>query len=90
MNKNKKPLGYATTIDEGENYREIADLMTKKGFPMGHSSARNYVLRAMKRFCRAFVEATCPEKRLTDDELNVIVHDPRFQDAIVELLQYTN
>ena len=46
--------GYATVIEsEGVNYREIADTMTELGFTMNHSSARNYVLRVMRKFAAA-------------------------------------
>ena len=49
--------GYATVAtDEGVNYREIADTMTELGFPMNHSSARNYVLRVMRKFVDAFAD----------------------------------
>ncbi|NDD31357.1 MAG: hypothetical protein EB084_24160, partial [Proteobacteria bacterium] len=42
--------GYATVDSDGVNYREISEVMTEMGWPMNHSSARNYVLRAMRKF----------------------------------------
>ena len=47
--------GYATVSeDDGVNYREISEVVTEMGWPMNHSSARNYVLRAMAKFAEAY------------------------------------
>lgn len=77
--------GYATvTEDEGVNYREIADTMTEMGYSMNHSSARNYVLRAMRKFAEAICEkwdVNVDEKRIDE-----IAKDPSFQQGVAELL----
>ena len=78
--------GYATVAaDEGENYREIAELMTLMGHRMNHSSARNHVLRIMSRFARAFVTAFGIEA--DDERIAAIARNPFFQSGICELLQ---
>ncbi len=77
--------GYATVAgDEGVNYREIADTMTELGFPMNHSSARNYVLRVMRKFVGAFAS----EYDLPIDESKVeeIAKSPGFQYGVADLL----
>lgn len=78
--------GYATVAeDEGVNYREIADTMTELGFEMNHSSARNYVLRVMRKFAAAFTEdlgVDFDEKRIDE-----IAKDPGFQHGVADLLQ---
>lgn len=77
--------GYATVVDnDGINYREIADTMTELGFPMNHSSARNYVIRVMKKFAEAFVDAY--DIDVTDDRINVIAKSPEFQHNVADLL----
>lgn len=77
--------GYATVADdEGINYREIADIMTEIGFPMNHSSARNYVIRVMKKFVSSFAKAhgiSVPESKIDD-----IAKSPNFQAGIADLL----
>lgn len=77
--------GYATVLeDEGVNYREIADIMTSLGFTMNHSSARNYVLRVMRKFAEEIAkewQINVPEERMRD-----IVSSPGFQSAIADLL----
>lgn len=77
--------GYATiTVDEGVNYREIADTMAELGFPMNHSSARNYVLRIMKKFAQAFVDAN--DLTASEERLHEIAKSPLFQHGIADLL----
>jgi len=81
----KSTRGYATVNDdEGINYREIADTMTDMGYPMNHSSARNYVLRIMKKF----VDVLLIEYKLkiSEVELLTIVKSPTFQSGIADLL----
>jgi len=77
--------GYATVMeDEGVNYREIADIMTNLGFTMNHSSARNHVLRVMKKFAEAFDQEW--KLGLDDEKLRNISSSPMFQSVISDLL----
>lgn len=76
--------GYAT-VDDGVNYRDIADTMTEIGYRMNHSSARNYVLRVMKKFAEAVVKHHGIS--VTDEKLDAIARSPMFQSGIAELLQ---
>ena len=77
--------GYATVaIDEGVNYREIADTMTELGFPMNHSSARNYVLRVMRKFAARFAsEYDIP---LNEQRVDEVAKSPTFQHGVADLL----
>lgn len=77
--------GYATvTDDDGVNYRTIAETMTELGFKMNHSSARNYVLRVMKKFATAIVPFL--GKNSSEEEIERIVKDPNFQQGIADIL----
>ena len=77
--------GYATVAtDEGVNYREIADTMTELGFPMNHSSARNYVLRVMRKFVGAFADEYDVE--LNESRVDEIAKSPGFQHGVADLL----
>jgi len=77
--------GYATVAeDEGVNYREIADTMTELGFNMNHSSARNYVLRTMRKFVVAFADQWGIE--LTEAKIDEIAKNPNFQHGVADLL----
>ena len=86
MKKNGKKSNYATVSnDEGVNYREISDMMTEIGFKMNHSSARNYVLRVMRKFVEALVDKW--DLEVEPDKIDVIAKSPQFQQAIYEVLQ---
>ena len=77
---------YATvTEDSGENYREIATIMTELGYPMNHSSARNYVIRIMSKFVEAFAHEY--DTALTANKVHSIAKDPAFQESIAEILR---
>ena len=78
--------GYATVAeDEGVNYREIADTMTELGFSMNHSSARNYVLRVMRKFVKAFAGEWDVEG-MDDRRIDEIAKNPQFQHGVADLL----
>ena len=78
--------GYATVAqDDGVNYREIAEVMTDLGFEMNHSSARNYILRVMRKFVVALCDAWSEE--FDEDRIDEIAKDPNFQRAVADLLQ---
>lgn len=87
MNSKKKSVtSYATvTQDEGVNYREIADMMTEIGYKMNHSSARNYVLRVMRKFAEEIVSSW--DLEVPEHKLEKIVKSPQFQQAICGILQ---
>lgn len=77
--------GYATVAtDEGVNYREIADTMTELGFPMNHSSARNYVLRVMRKFVQEFADEY--DIDLNETRVDEIAKSPGFQHGVADLL----
>jgi hypothetical protein len=77
--------GYATVAeDEGDNYREIADMMTEMGFSMNHSSARNYVLRVMRKFVQALIDEW--QLDLSEQRVDEIAKSPQFQHGIADLL----
>lgn len=81
----KVERGYATVVnDEGVNYRDIAETMTELGFDMNHSSARNYVIRIMKKFAQEF--STQWGLGLSEKKIDVIAKSPMFQQGISEIL----
>lgn len=76
---------YATVApDEGVNYREIAGTMTELGYPMNHSSARNYVIRIMKKFLDAYEHLY--DLKLDDTKKETIAKSSTFQHGVSELL----
>jgi hypothetical protein len=84
--KSNKNNSYATVINsDGINYREIADTMTSIGFKMNHSSARNYVLRVMRKFATAILRDW--DIPVTEERLEAIIKSPQFQQGICDILQ---
>lgn len=82
----KVDRGYATVVeDEGINYREIAETMSDLGFQMNHSSARNYVLRVMRKFVVAFSEQW--QLKLPESQIDEIAKSPDFQQGVADVLQ---
>lgn len=82
----KVDRGYATVVeDEGINYREIAETMSDLGFQMNHSSARNYVLRVMRKFAVAFSEQW--QLKLSESRIDEIAKSPDFQQGVADVLQ---
>jgi hypothetical protein len=78
--------GYATiSEDDGANYRTIAEEMQKLGHKMNHASARNYLLRAMKKFAKGFVLAR--GEVLSEDAIETMAKSPNFQNGVNELIQ---
>jgi len=71
--------------DDGINYREIASTMSELGFKMNHSSARNHVLRIMRKFIDEFAKQY--NLKLSDDVKDNVVKVPMFQRGIADLLQ---
>lgn len=77
--------GYATvTEDDGINYRDIAETMSELGFSMNHSSARNHVVRVMRKFVSAFVKQY--DLNLNEKRVDEIAKSPDFQQGISEIL----
>lgn len=77
--------GYATIDDNGVNYRDIAETMTEMGYKMNHSSARNYVLRVMRKFVDAIAERQgMPLSPVVAEQVS---RSPLFQNGINDLLQ---
>lgn len=85
MRKKEEKRGHATVSeDDGVNYREIAEIMSEMGFTMNHSSARNYVLRVMRKFAVLMLR----QHDMPTDDVNVdrVARSPAFQDAVANML----
>jgi|APSaa5957512535_1039671.scaffolds.fasta_scaffold15542_2 hypothetical protein len=78
---------YATVSDDYEsaNYRTISKVMSEQGFKMNHASARNYILKIMKKFAKSI--ALKEGIKLSDEKLMGIARNPNFQSAIGDLVQ---
>lgn len=83
--RNVERKGYATIVSEdGVNYRDIAETMTLLGFSMNHSSARNYVLRVMKKFVDEFAKEY--DISIDEEKAAKVAKSPLFQSGISDVL----
>jgi hypothetical protein len=76
---------YATVLDDGGiDYRTIAETMTSIGWTMNHSSARNHVLRVLRKFVDAYSRAW--GITLSDEQAMSIIKSSIFQEGILDVL----
>ena len=83
MKSNKK---YVTTNDyNGLDYRSIAEIMTKDGNKMNHSSVRNYITRG---FCKV-VKGISKDYGMnySDEHIKKIAQSPEFQSSIIDIMK---
>ena len=84
----KSKYGYATIKDNGGmGYHEIAAKMTSNGDKMNHATARNVLLRALKKISIPICQLHGIHKDHLDEESTKTASDPRFQEAIAQFLE---
>lgn len=85
VKKGSKFSKYSTIkFGEGVNYRDIADTMTELGYPMNHSSARNYIIRVMKKFVLEFAKRW--DVDIGESKAHLIAKSMEFQQNVSDLL----
>lgn len=82
----KSEHGYATvaSIENGLDYRSIANVMTEEGFKMNHATARNIFLRAMKKMALQIHDLH--DIPTSDEAIMKTAKDPRFQHGLLEII----
>ena len=80
----KKQRHYTAPPPGGANYRTCAEAMTKMGHPMNHGSARNHVLRGMRKFVKE--RAGRESVDISDERMWEIIKDPELQEAIGDII----
>jgi hypothetical protein len=86
----KSENGYATTkkFAGGDDYRSIAEKMTKSGYKMNHATARNVFLSALRKIALPVHQIN--NLSTTEDYLQHTAKVPRFQEGISEILNSIN
>jgi len=86
----KSEHGYATnkTFAGGEDYRTIANVMTKNGHKMNHATARNVFLSALKKIAKPVHQIN--DLPTSEEVLQKTAKDPRFQAGIADILNSIN
>ena len=83
--KNKK---YVTVKGQGLGLYDIANIMTKNGDKMNHSTVRNIINRSFFKVAKSIT--TRYGVKYSDEEIIKIAKSPQFQESIVELLESKN
>ena len=77
---------YVTTnIENGMDYRSIAEIMTRNGDKMNHSTVRNIITRG---FCKV-VKGISEDYGLkySDQKIKEIAQSPDFQESIIQIMK---
>ena len=82
----KSENGYATTkqFAGGEDYRAIAEKMTKQGYKMNHATARNVFLSALRKIAKPIHQVN--NLSTSEEQLQRTAKDPRFQSGVADIL----
>lgn len=80
---NKK---YVTTnVENGMDYRSIAEIMTKSGDKMNHSTVRNIITRGFCKVVKGISEDY--ELKYSDQKIKEIAQSPEFQESIIQIMK---
>ena len=80
---NKK---YVTTnIENGLDYRSIAEIMTKTGDKMNHSTVRNIITRGFVKVVKGLVKDY--DLNYSDQKIKEIAQSPEFQESIIQIMK---
>lgn len=71
--------------DEGIDYRDIASVLTEMGYPMGHSTVRNVVIRVMQQICDELTQQ-CDVGLNPSQSTFDIASSAKFQEFIAEIM----
>ena len=80
---NKK---YVTTnVENGLDYRSIADIMSKSGDKMNHSTVRNIITRGFVKVVKGITEDY--GLKYSDQKIKEIAQSPDFQESIIQIMK---
>jgi hypothetical protein len=78
--------GYSTVTSTGLGFREIAEEMTKSGDEMNHATARNVLIRGLLKIARPVAVLHGKSGSDLEKEAWRIASDPRFQEAMINII----
>jgi len=76
------------TLEQGTDFRRIAQIMTDAGFQMNHATARNVLMNSLSRLVRFVSEEVGVE--ITEDQVKRILKDQRVHEALSDVLFEAN
>lgn len=77
---------YVTTkLEKGLDYRSIAEIMTKSGDKMNHSTVRNIITKGFVKVVKGISKEYGLE--YTDKKIKEIAQSPEFQESIIQIMK---
>lgn len=80
-----KTKKYVTVKNQGLCLYDIADIMTKNGDKMNHSTVRNIINTSFVKIAKSIT--TSYGAKYSDEEIFNIAKSPQFQESIIDLLK---
>lgn len=72
------------TLEEGIDFRKIAQIMTEAGFQMNHATARNVLMLSLSRLVRNVSEEL--GTNLSEEQIKGILKDQKVHEALSDVL----
>jgi len=72
------------TLDDGTDFRKIAEAMTKAGFKMNHATARNQLMLAMEKLFSDIGKQL--NVKLNKTQISGMLHSQEVHNALADIL----
>ena len=72
------------TLKNGTDFRKIAKLMSKVGYPMNHATARNLLILSLESMFVIISQGMGLD--LTEEQIKEILKNSKFHDSLSEIL----
>ncbi len=83
MSLSKQASKYVT-LEEGTDFRRIAEIMSAAGFQMNHATARNVLMNSLGRLVRNVSEDLGAS--ITEEQIKSILKDQQVHEALSDVL----
>lgn len=80
-----KTKKYVTVSKVGLGLYDIADIMTREGDKMNHSTVRNIINRSFVKIAKNM--SSNYNLKYSEEQIFNIAKSPQFQESVIELLQ---
>lgn len=72
------------TLDEGIDFRKIADIMTRAGYKMNHATARNQLMSSLQKLLTNIVKQT--EVKPDREKIEEMMNSQEIHNALADVL----
>lgn len=76
------------TLEEGTDFRRIAQIMTKAGYSMNHATARNVLMTSLNNLINYISEELGAS--LSEEQIKEVLKDQRVHEALADILFQAN